>query len=549
MVRRSNLGHLGLVIATITEFILVGPTRTASAQSCEPAPAFAPLASVMPVPIGDCLSPDTSDGTLIRQAFSLGEFVMRTTDGAVAFASEGIAWSVTADEVRGTPLGDWLATLAAPETNQPPTGQSASLARDPVAQAGKAVHRVRVGEDWGTAVSTSIGLLTSAHLVQNVDFVELISSEGELMIAKVGRRDEIVDVALLEAATSATTLEVPEATRIMLDQQVFILGTSLSNPSSNATLRSPVSIRGKSRAPSGLQTIELDGQLSSTQSGGPVIDTDGQFLGLFAYSRRETGQAHLAISVESLNEFAVATASRTIVPGAQSVQSPSGPLPTPTAAPTPPASVPVAVQATATPIASAVVDSRIIRREFFESTATTLPLNTAEGYEYSINDREYRIFRRNSSDKYSLFLRETHLSPVNEKDIAIKLTVHLVGEVDGRYITIACRSNDLGNAYRVGFYPGARRFMIDKMINREFITAIIPWKESDSISSNPRDRNTIEFRCIGSEFSLRINNVQVAIFSDTELTSGRAWFAATPQKEAVGDTDARFSNILVTRGQ
>ena len=571
MVRGRAFGHIRLLMATAAVLGLVDPTFSAAAQSCEFAPAFAPLAAVLPVPFGDCVSPEAPEGGLVRQAFTLGDFVQRTTDGATAFASGGTVWTIQGTEVREGPLDEWLA-MASPVPLSSAAAESQlglpgiEPAVDPLLVAARSVHRIRVGGELGTAVSTTVGILTSAHLVANVDNVELVTSEGELVIANVARLDEILDVALLEAPISLPLIELPQGARVLLDQQAVVIGHHADLPDGGGSGRTLVTIRGRTRQRSGIQTIDIDGQLGASESGGAMLDLEGRFLGLFAYGRREPGELHAAVSVESLADFAQSTASRTLVPRspAATIRTPEVPTRTPTprqpATPTrapspmaPPTRQPATPTRQPAPIVRAPTatasDPNVIRREFFDSTATTLRLGVTGDYEFSVYDREYKIFRKAARGKYTLGINTVPLTSTNESDIAIQLTARLVGAVEGRTIIVACRHTDSGSQYRVTISPEFRSFIIEKWIQNQLHAQPVPWRNDSAIESNPRDKNNIEFSCIGSEFKLTINGKQVASFTDIELREGSAWFTASPWKEVVGDTDARFSNILVTRGQ
>lgn len=538
---------------------------TAHAQECDVAQQFRTLAAVLPIPIGDCLSPEVSDVTTIRQQFTLGEFVMREADGLAGFNTAEMVWVTRDNDVQQIPLNDWLALVSTGPPQSVGSGENPSITvpagvpttTDPLAQAMRSIHRLRIGDGWGSAVSTSIGILTSGHLVSNMDYVELVTSDGELVLAKVTKLDEIFDLALLDAPLSAPLLEVPPSTKVMIEQDAAVLGFRSDESQANSFSQSGVVVKGRTRRSSGLQTIELDGQLTTSESGGALVSPDGQLLGLFSVNRRTSGDPQFAVAAETLQEFGAATASRTLVPRSQFAS--ATPIPkvqaAPTLAPLPatatraptPISPPTPQPASTAP-AMPTPDSKVIRREFFDSTETTLRLGQTGDYDFSVNDREYRIFRKASQGKYTGNMELSLLTTRPERDVTVKLTARLVGSETGRQIALACRTTDQGSQYRATISPQNRAFTIDKLISGQFFSQPVPWKQETAIEANPRERNTFEFSCIGSEFKLKINGKQVAAFTDIELPEGSAWFTASTWKEAIGDTDARFSNILVTRG-
>ena len=539
---------------------------TAHAQECDVAQQFRTLAAVLPIPIGDCLSPEVSDGTTIRQQFTLGEFVMREADGFVGFNTAEVVWVTRDNDVQQIPLNDWLALVSTGPPQSVGSGETPSIiipvglptTTDPLAPAMRSIHRLRIGDGWGSAVSTSIGILTSGHLVSNMDYVELVTSDGELVLAKVTKLDEIFDLALLDAPLSAPLLEVPPSTKVMIEQDAAVLGFRSDESQANSFSQSGVVVKGRSRRSSGLQTIELDGQLTASESGGALVSPDGQLLGLFSVNRRTPGDPQFAVAAETLQEFGAATASRTLVGRSQfasatpmpKVQASPTPAPRPTTAATraPTTVSPPTPRPASTAPAMPTPDSKVIRREFFDSTETTLRLGQTGDYDFSVNDREYRIFRKASQGKYTGNLKVSLLTTRPERDVTVKLTARLVGSETGRQIALACRTTNEGSQYRATIDPGERLFRIDKLISGQFFSQPVPWKQETAIEANPRERNTFEFSCIGSEFKLKINGKQVAAFTDIELPEGSAWFTASTWKEAIGDTDARFSNILVTRG-
>ena len=132
---------------------------TAHAQECDVAQQFRTLAAVLPIPIGDCLSPEVSDGTTIRQQFTLGEFVMREADGLAGFNTAEMVWVTRDNDVQQIPLNDWLALVSTGPPQSVGSGENPSITvpagvpttTDPLAQAMRSIHRLRIGDGWGSA--------------------------------------------------------------------------------------------------------------------------------------------------------------------------------------------------------------------------------------------------------------------------------------------------------------------------------------------------------------------------------------------------------------
>lgn len=562
-----------------------------SSETCDILPEFKLIAADLSNKLGQCVSPATEEGAIIRQKFVNGDLMLRSVDGALGFHDGSSFFLIEGQSLSEISIEQWLSSendtdssrdnvlrnlTATTEALQiPDTNISLGSNSNAHSEVSHSVLKIRNGDVHGTAISTQYGLITSAHIIGNSDNVEVISVDGDIALARVLRRDEVFDIAQLEVPWTINQLHISPTARLRINDDAFIIGNS-TRDSSIAVYQ--VKIVGLGKEKSGLESVEIIGDLPDSASGGPLISASGDFWGMFSYARRKPDEHQKVIHSNTLSEFSNSSGSRIFTDLAGAMRSnsttsmpttpvftPSLPSPTPRA---PSIAQPTSVTrnsfiASPTPAATGAFRSpgdttsparltsdlpgKIIRRDFFDSDRTTLFLGKLFGYTFSVLDREYRIFGDTSKEQYSLLVGLSYIDVPDVPNVIIKFTARLVGEVEDRTISTACRTTDNGDQYRLTVVPETRAYAVDKMINGKWLGRPVPWNVTDAIESHPRNKNRIEFSCTGSEFSVSINGKRVASFTDIEIVGGRSWVGGGLAKERVGTIDARFSEITVER--
>ncbi|HEY0076095.1 MAG TPA: trypsin-like peptidase domain-containing protein [Abditibacteriaceae bacterium] len=175
------------------------------------------------------------------------------------------------------------------------------------------------GEGFGSAFCiTPDGIfVTNQHVVEGVPIggkVSLVLSAGlrteKILEAKVLRVDEENDIALLHAAsrTALTPLSLASAANLTETQPVaaigFPFGTDLAleegqYPSATVTIGRITALR---RAQGELHDIQIDAAVNPGNSGGPLINEQGQVVGIVYAGIRGAEGVNFAISVGLLQK-------------------------------------------------------------------------------------------------------------------------------------------------------------------------------------------------------------------------------------------------------
>jgi serine protease Do len=144
------------------------------------------------------------------------------------------------------------------------------------------------GEGTGVVVGSSGTIVTSAALVAGTRPVTVTLADGRSLPARVLGRDPTSGVAVLKvAATGLATARLAASARLRIGDDVVALGDALALPGGPTVSRGVVAALQRSVGmPSGSQPPRLTGLLEVTtalgasDAGGPVIDTDGEVVGI-----------------------------------------------------------------------------------------------------------------------------------------------------------------------------------------------------------------------------------------------------------------------------
>ncbi|MEE8333537.1 MAG: S1C family serine protease [Alphaproteobacteria bacterium] len=144
-----------------------------------------------------------------------------------------------------------------------------------------AVVTVRVGRGHGSGfVISEDGLvLTNYHVVGTAKRVAIVLENGVEVAAKVLARHEVRDVALIKMPLRVPSF-LPLRTELPgLLEKVFVIGSPLSE-GLKSTITQGVVSAVRQRARSGLVFIQSDVAISGGNSGGPMLDENGNVIGI-----------------------------------------------------------------------------------------------------------------------------------------------------------------------------------------------------------------------------------------------------------------------------
>ena len=145
----------------------------------------------------------------------------------------------------------------------------------------KKVVTVRVGTGHGSGffVGDEGYVMTNAHVVGSANSVQIKTSDGIELLATVEAVDRVRDVALLKSP-----IRIPDPIRIKTElpsvaQDVFVIGSPMDESLSNTVTKGIVSAIRQPDG-NGLRFIQADAAISPGNSGGPLVDSKGNVIGI-----------------------------------------------------------------------------------------------------------------------------------------------------------------------------------------------------------------------------------------------------------------------------
>jgi len=171
-----------------------------------------------------------------------------------------------------------------PRAGTPPPAEPQPLVpvalEDVVARAAQAVVRVETGSSTGSGFFVAPDtVLTNVHVVSNASSVTIRRPNGTTVAALVASMSSDIDVAVLKVFPPDQTqavLPLGSVTRVRSGQEVVALGSPLGVLQNTVTRGIVSAIRDIG----GVTLIQTDAALNPGNSGGPLLNRDGQVIGI-----------------------------------------------------------------------------------------------------------------------------------------------------------------------------------------------------------------------------------------------------------------------------
>jgi S1-C subfamily serine protease len=144
------------------------------------------------------------------------------------------------------------------------------------------------GEGTGVVIGSRGIVLTSAALVAGTRPITVTLADGRSLPATIMGRDAATGVAVLKVAASGlATARLAQAERLRAGDDVVALGDALALPGGPtvnrgvvAALQRSVAMPSRSQPPRLTGLLEVTTALGASNTGGPVVDTDGEVVGI-----------------------------------------------------------------------------------------------------------------------------------------------------------------------------------------------------------------------------------------------------------------------------
>lgn len=120
-------------------------------------------------------------------------------------------------------------------------------------------------------------VVTNAHVVQGAPFVKLKLITGREILGEVIEKDDLRDVALIQTEISGMSGLPIRTDEVGIGSQIFAVGSPLGESNEGTVSAGIIS---SYRTEDGLRYIQSDVNVMPGNSGGPLLDENGNIIGL-----------------------------------------------------------------------------------------------------------------------------------------------------------------------------------------------------------------------------------------------------------------------------
>lgn len=148
-------------------------------------------------------------------------------------------------------------------------------------------------------------ILTNYHVIENSTEVTVLLSDGNQASATVVNYDAGMDIAMLKLADGTSipgVAELGDSDALYPGEDVIAIGTPLSKEFAQTLTKGVISAVGRevqSESGSALNVIQTDAAINAGNSGGPLVNTKGQVVGINSMKIGNSGSSNNA-SVEGM---------------------------------------------------------------------------------------------------------------------------------------------------------------------------------------------------------------------------------------------------------
>ena len=133
------------------------------------------------------------------------------------------------------------------------------------------------GSGSGFIVDADGYILTNEHVINGQSRITVVFNNGTRLTARLVSSDATRDIALLKVTAAGALTVLPFATSVREGEEVVALGHPLSLGESLTVTKGIVSAF---RTSSGVSYIQTDAAINPGNSGGPLINTNGEVVGM-----------------------------------------------------------------------------------------------------------------------------------------------------------------------------------------------------------------------------------------------------------------------------
>ncbi|AGF56586.1 serine protease Do [Clostridium saccharoperbutylacetonicum] len=142
-------------------------------------------------------------------------------------------------------------------------------------------------------------IITNAHVVNGFNTVTVKLYNGKSCVGKVSKIDKNIDLALIQVEEALTPLKLVSEDNIAIGKEVYAIGAPEDIP---YTMTKGI-VSAKNRKVKNHEYIQIDASINSGNSGGPLINENGEVIGINTMKLLDAEGIGFAIGTSTINNF------------------------------------------------------------------------------------------------------------------------------------------------------------------------------------------------------------------------------------------------------
>lgn len=249
-------------------------------------------------------------GTVIVPKSSQSRVHLGLVVNAIGVLAGLVGWTSAeaASGNRKTPVVEAVRKVQASVVSISSEKRAASSSRWPFSA--EESNRPRVnGMGTGVLIDERGYILTNHHVVDKVQGIEVHLFDGSSYPAKVVQHDEVMDLALIkvEAAKPLQAIAIGTSSDLMVGESVITIGNAFGYE--NTVSAGIISYIGRHVTLSDDQVyrnlIQTDASINPGNSGGPLINIDGELIGINVATRSGAQNIGFALPIDDVKKVAM----------------------------------------------------------------------------------------------------------------------------------------------------------------------------------------------------------------------------------------------------
>lgn len=197
-------------------------------------------------------------------------------------------------------------------------------------------------------------------------------------------------------------------------------------------------------------------------------------------------------------------------------------------------------------------DGLVLCEDFEDEAEGRLVAPTFPGLEHVVtfdyDDGEYVIAWLPEDEWGSAYIAFLPFANQPAADVVTAVDVHLVGETDGRAVTLGCREAHAADgvssvAYRLLLEPDARRVALLRLDGEDVVVLVEERRVRDV--DRGEGVNRIELSCVGETIEASVDGEVVLTAEDDTYAEGAVSLGLEVAEDAPGPAESRWDNLEV----